>query len=74
MGQAKLRGTLEQRIEQGIAKREASESARRKEQAIAAQRRREEFAALPKAKQNRINESRQLIRMLPALAAVSLFR
>lgn len=74
MGQAKLRGTPEQRIEQGIANRVAKELVRRKEQALAAQRRREEFEALPASERKRITETRQLIQMIPALAAVSFLR
>jgi hypothetical protein len=72
MGQAKLRGTPEQRIAQGILKREALEEAKAQKRALDAKLQRDIFDALPPAEKKRVKEFRHVMNLTVALASSAL--
>lgn len=69
MGDANRRGPPEVRIAQGIARRASIEEDRRKKLAIEAQKRREEFDALPERVKKRRRDGDALIATVIAMAA-----
>lgn len=74
MGQAKLRGTHENRVLEGIAKRKADEEAARRQRARLDEQRRAEFAALPASEQKRRRDNRMLIMAVLGMSAAALSR